>query len=327
MKLNYAKIVGTGSCAPENVLSNEDLEKIIETSDEWITTRTGIKQRRIIDNGKFTSDLALEASKLALENANMPASELDGIILGTISPDFIFPSTACILQSQLGCGNIMAFDLLAGCSGFQYALHVGNSMVCSGQARNLLIVGAEVLSRIMDYEDRTTCILFGDGAGSVVLTQSEEPGVMSSILNSDGSNWEMLYMPGGGSRIPASEESVKNRDHFLKMNGRDVFKVAVKSLENASVEAVEEAKLKPEDIDLFVPHQANLRIIDAVRKRLDMPEEKVYINLDKYGNTSSASVPIALDEAVQAGKAKKGDVILTAAFGAGFTWGASLFKL
>jgi len=325
--LKYAKILGTGSCAPDNVLSNEDLEEIIETSDEWITSRTGIKQRRIVDKGKYTSDLALEASRMALENANMPASEIDGIILGTISPDFIFPSTACILQSQLGCGNIMAFDLLAGCSGFQYALHVGNGMVCSGQSKNLLIVGAEVLSRIMDYEDRSTCILFGDGAGAVVLSQSDEPGVMSSVLNSDGENWELLYMPGGGSRIPATVESVQNRDHYLKMNGRDVFKVAVKSLETASVEAVEKANLKPEDIDLFVPHQANLRIIDAVRKRLDMPEDKVYINLDKYGNTSSASVPIALDEAVQAGRAKKGDIILTAAFGAGFTWGASLFKL
>lgn len=325
--MKYAKILGTGSCAPDNVLSNEDLEEIIETSDEWITSRTGIKQRRIVDKGKYTSDLALEASRMALENANMPASEIDGIILGTISPDFIFPSTACILQSQLGCGNIMAFDLLAGCSGFQYALHVGNGMVCSGQSKNLLIVGAEVLSRIMDYEDRSTCILFGDGAGAVVLSQSDEPGVMSSVLNSDGENWELLYMPGGGSRIPATVESVQNRDHYLKMNGRDVFKVAVKSLETASVEAVEKANLKPEDIDLFVPHQANLRIIDAVRKRLDMPEDKVYINLDKYGNTSSASVPIALDEAVQAGRAKKGDIILTAAFGAGFTWGASLFKL
>ena len=325
--MKYSKIQGTGSCAPDNVLSNEDLEKIIDTSDEWITTRTGIKQRRIVDKGKYTSDLAMEACLRALDDANMPASELDGIILGTISPDFIFPSTACILQSQLGCGNIMAFDLLAGCSGFQYALHVGNGMICSGQSKNLLIVGAEVLSRIMDYEDRSTCILFGDGAGAVVLTQSDEPGVMSSILNSDGDNWEMLYMPGGGSRIPATEESVKNRDHYLKMNGRDVFKVAVKSLETSSVAAVEQANLKPEDIDLFVPHQANLRIIDAVRKRLDMPEEKVYINLDKYGNTSSASVPIALDEAVKAGRAKEGDIILTAAFGAGFTWGASLFKL
>ncbi|MGI9554088.1 MAG: beta-ketoacyl-ACP synthase III [Thermodesulfobacteriota bacterium] len=325
--MNFAKILGTGSCAPENILSNEDLEKIVETSDEWITTRTGIKQRRIADKGIYTSDMAYEASLKALENADIDASELDGIILGTISPDFIFPSTACILQSKLGCKNIMAFDLLAGCSGFLYALHVGQSMVSSGQAKKLLIVGAEVLSRIMDYEDRTTCILFGDGAGAVVLSESDEPGILSSCLNSDGDNWELLYMPGGGSRIPATVESVKNRDHFLKMNGRDVYKVAVKSLETASIEAVEKANLSPGDIDLFVPHQANLRIIDAVRKRLDMPEDKVYVNLDKYGNTSSASVPIALDEAIQAGRAKKGDNILTAAFGAGFTWGATLFRL
>ena len=325
--MKFAKILGTGSCAPDKILSNEDLEKIVETSDEWITTRTGIKQRRIADEDIYTSDMAYEASVKALENSEMSPSELDGIILGTISPDFIFPSTACILQSKLGCENIMAFDLLAGCSGFLYALHVGQSMVSSGQSKKLLIVGAEVLSRIMDYEDRTTCILFGDGAGAVVLSESDDPGILSSCLNSDGDNWELLYMPGGGSRIPATEESVKNREHYLKMNGRDVYKVAVKSLETASMEAVEKAKLSPGDIDLFVPHQANLRIIDAVRKRLDMPEDKVYVNLDKYGNTSSASVPIALDEAIQAGRAKKGDNILTAAFGAGFTWGATLFRL
>lgn len=325
--MKHAKILGTGSCAPEKILSNEDLEKIVETSDEWITTRTGIKQRRIAEKDVYTSDMAYEASLKALESAGVSASELDGIILGTISPDFIFPSTACILQSKLGCENIMAFDLLAGCSGFLYALHVGNGMVSSGQAKKLLIVGAEVLSRIMDYQDRTTCILFGDGAGAVVLSESDEPGVLSSCLNSDGDNWELLYMPGGGSRIPATEESVKNRDHYLKMNGRDVYKVAVKSLETASIEAVKKANLSPGDIDLFIPHQANLRIIDAVRKRLDMSEDKVYVNLDKYGNTSSASVPIALDEAIQAGKAKKGDNILTAAFGAGFTWGATLFRL
>ena len=325
--MNYAKILGTGSSTPEATLTNEDLEKIVETSDEWITTRTGIKQRRIADKDVNASDMAYEASVRALESADMSPSDIDGIILGTITPEFLFPSTACLLQSKLGCRNIMAFDLLAGCSGFLYALHVGNAMVSSGQSKNLLIVGAEVLSRIMDYEDRSTCILFGDGAGAVVLSQSEEPGVLSSCLNSDGDNWELLYMPGGGSRIPASVESVQNRDHFLKMNGRDVFKIAVKSLETASLEAVERANLKPEDIDLFIPHQANLRIIDAVRKRLDMPEEKVYINLDRYGNTSSASVPIALDEAIQAGIAKKGDNILTAAFGAGFTWGATLFKL
>jgi len=264
--LKYAKIIGTGSSAPERILSNHHLENMIDTSDEWITTRTGIKQRRIVDKGVYTSDIAYEASVKALESAGVCASELDGIILGTISPDFIFPSTACILQSKLGCENIMAFDLLAGCSGFLYALHVGNGMICSGQFNKLLIVGAEVLSRIIDYEDRTTCILFGDGAGAVVLSQSDEPGILSSCLNSDGNNWEFLYMPGGGSRIPATEESVRNRDHFLKMNGKDVFKVAVKSLETASIEAMEKAKMSCRDVDLFIPHQANIRIIDAVRK-------------------------------------------------------------
>ncbi len=325
--MEFAKILGTGSCAPDRVLSNKHLEDIIDTSDEWITTRTGIQQRRIADEGVYTSDIAYEASVKALENANVSASELDGIILGTISPDFIFPSTACILQNRLGCENIMAFDLLAGCSGFLYALHVGNGMICSKHSKKLLIVGAEILSRIIDYEDRTTCILFGDGAGAVVLSQSDEPGILSSCLNSDGNNWEFLYLPGGGSRIPATEESVRNREHFLKMAGKDVFKVAVKSLETASIEAIERANLSPEDIDLFVPHQANIRIIDAVRKRLDMPEDKVYVNLHKYGNTSSASVPIALDEMIQDGSAKKGDLILMSTFGAGFTWGATLFRL
>ncbi|NIP29677.1 MAG: beta-ketoacyl-ACP synthase III [Candidatus Dadabacteria bacterium] len=325
--MKHVKIIGTGSAAPEKILSNTDLEEMMDTSDEWITSRTGIKERRIADKNIASSDLAYHASVKALESANIDASELDGIIVGTITPDFLFPSTACILQSKLNAPNILAFDLSAGCSGFLYALHVGYGMISGGSAKKLLIVGAEVLSRVVDYEDRSTCILFGDGAGAVVISDSDEPGILSSIMNSDGKDWKLLYQPGGGSRIPATEESIKNKEHFLKMEGKDVFKVAVKSMETATVNVVKDANLNPSDIDLLIPHQANYRIIEAIRKRLDMPEEKVFCNLDKYGNTSSASVPIALDEAINTGRAKKGDTVLFAAFGAGFTWGASIVKL
>lgn len=325
--MNFAKILGTGSYAPEKILSNIDLERIVETSDEWITSRTGIKERRIVDEDIATSDVAYEASIKALKKSNISASELDGIIVGSITPDYLMPSTACILQSKLGARNIMAFDLIAGCSGFLYALHVGSNIVTSGNAKNLLIVGAETLSKFIDFEDRSTCILFGDGAGAAVISKSDTPGILSSCMGSNGDYWELLYIPGGCSRIPASDKSVKNRDHFVKMKGNDVFKVAVKSLETASIEAIEKADLTPNEIDLFIPHQANYRIIDAVRKRVDLPEEKVFCNLEKYGNTSSASVPLALDEAIEKGIAKEGDTILSAVFGGGFTWGASVFKL
>ena len=325
--MNHVKIIGTGSAAPDKVLSNNDLETLVETSDDWITARTGIKERRIADENTASSDLGYEASVKALESANIDASEIDGIIVGTITPDFLFPSTACLLQSKLGARGVLAFDISAGCSGFLYALHVGYGMITGGTADKLLIVGAETLSRVVDYEDRSTCILFGDGAGATVISRSDEPGILSSIMNSDGKDWQLLYQPGGGSRIPATEESIRNKEHFLKMEGKDVFKVAVKSMENATVEVIKDANLDPSDIDLLIPHQANYRIIEAIRKRLDMPEEKVFCNLDRYGNTSSASVPIALDEAIKIGKAKKGDTVLFAAFGAGFTWGASIVKL
>lgn len=322
--LNFSRIIGTGAFSPEKTLSNLDFEKIVETSDEWITTRTGIKERRIAESGVATSDMAYEASVKALESAGLKATDIDTIIVGTVTPDHFFPSTACILQSNLGAKNSHAFDLLAGCSGFIYALHVADSLIKAESSENILIVGAETLSRIVDYEDRSTCILFGDGAGAAVLSRSEAPGVMSTCLGSDGDHWELLYMPGGGSRIPATEHSVKNREHFLKMKGNDVFKVAVKSLENASLEAIGKAGLRPEDIDYFIPHQANYRIIEAVRKRLNFPEEKVFCNLDRYGNTSSASVPIALDEALRNGNIKSGDRVLFSVFGAGFTWGAAV---
>jgi len=324
--LSLVKFLGIGSSAPDKVLSNVDFEKMIDTSDEWIRSRTGISERRIAEPEVASSDLAYEASIKALEDANIGPEDIDGIIVGTITPDFIFPSTACVLQGRLGAYQAFAFDVLAGCSGFIYALHVAKGLIQGGTAKKLLVVGAETLSKIMNYEDRTTCILFGDGAGAAVISVSETPGILSSCLGANGDGWDLLYMPGGGSRIPTSEESVKNGSHFLKMEGKEVFKEAVKALQNSSLEAIEQAGITPDDIDLLIPHQANYRIIDAVRRRLELPEDKVFCNLDRYGNTSSASVPIALDEAVKSGRLKKGDIVVFSAFGAGFTWGASVVR-
>ncbi len=324
--MSFVRFLGTGSAAPDKVLSNFDLEKIVDTTDEWIMTRTGIRERRIADPGVATSDIAYEAAIKALESASVDPEELDGIIVGTISPDYLFPSTGCVLQSRLGAKKAFAFDLLAGCSGFLYALQTGKGMIDGGNAKKLLIVGAETLSKIMDFEDRTTCILFGDGAGAAVIGKSDTPGILSCCLGSNGDQGDLLIMPGGGSRMPPSEESVKNKCHFLKMQGKDVFKEAVKAIESSSLEAIKMANITPDEIDLFIPHQANYRILEAVRKRLGMPEEKVFSNLDRYGNTSSASVPIALDEAVRSGRVKEGDILLFSVFGAGFTWGAAVVR-
>lgn len=324
--MKYAKIIGTGSSVPETVLSNSDLEKMVDTSDEWITSRTGIKERRISDKNTAASDVAYGAAEKALSAAGVSAQQLDAIIVGTITPDFIFPSTGCILQNRLGAKKAYAFDLMAGCSGFLYALHVAQGIIKSGGAEKILAIGVDVLSKVTDFEDRSTCILFGDGAGAAVLTASDEPGILSSILNSDGNHWDLLYVPAGGSRTPIDEEVLKSREQYIKMEGNDVFKVAVKSMESATVDAIAKANLSPEDIDLFIPHQANYRILEAVRKRLDFPEEKVFSNLDKYGNTSGASIPLALDEAVRRGNVEEGSLVLFAAFGAGFTWGASVVR-
>ncbi|MGI9558630.1 MAG: beta-ketoacyl-ACP synthase III [Thermodesulfobacteriota bacterium] len=325
--MSFVRIAGIGSYAPEKVLSNHDLEKIVDTSDEWISTRTGIKERRIAAGNEASSDMALAASKSALAAANVSPSEIDVIVVATVTPDYLFPSTGCIIQSKLKAKNAYSFDILAGCSGFLYALHIGRDMIDCGRAKTVLAVGAESLSKVVDYEDRSTCVLFGDGSGAAVLRKSDTPGILSSLMCSDGDNWNLLYMPGGGSRIPASEQSVKNREHFLKMEGNEVFKVAVKAMETASDKAMELAGVKPSDIDLFIPHQANLRIIEAIRKRMDMPEEKVSVNLDRYGNTSSASIPIALHEAIKEGRVSEGSTLLLAAFGAGFTWGSCVVRL
>lgn len=325
--MKYAKITGTGSAVPDAVLSNSDLEKMVETSDEWITTRTGIRERRIADDGTASSDIAHEAAQKALEAADVGPGELDAVVVGTVTPDFLFPSTACVVQSHLGAKNACAFDLMAGCAGFLYTLHIAQGMIKSGGAEKILVIGAETLSKIVDFEDRSTCILFGDGAGAVVLEGSDEPGILSSLVSSDGDCWDLLYVPAGGSRRPVDRDVLETGDQYIKMKGNDVFRVAVKSMESATVDAVEKAGLRPDDIDLFVPHQANHRIVEAVRKRLDFPEEKVFLNLDRYGNTSAASVPLALDEAVRSGRVSRGDTVLFAAFGAGFAWGASVVRL
>lgn len=324
--MSFVRFLGIGSNAPEKIMTNMDLEKFVDTSDEWIQTRTGIRERRIAEPDEATSDIAYEASLKALESAGIDARDLDGIIVGTVTPDYIFPSTACILQSRLGAKKAFAFDLLAGCSGFLYALQAGKGIIGCGDAKKLLVIGAETISKITDFEDRTTCILFGDGAGAAIISESDSPGILSICLGANGDEWELLYMPGGGSRIPPSEESIKNRAHYLKMKGKEVFKEAVKALESSSLEAIRMADITPDEIDLFIPHQANYRILDAVRRRVGLPEEKVFSNLDRYGNTSSASVPIALDEAVRSGRVKEGDTILISVFGAGFTWGAAVVR-
>jgi len=324
--LSPVRILGTGSSAPEKVLSNFDLEKIVDTSDEWIRTRTGIVERRIANPNIATSDMAYEASLRAIESASIDPADIDGIILGTVTPDYFFPSTACLLQSRLGARNAFGFDLSAGCSGFVYGLQVGKGMIESGDARIILVVGAETMTRIMDFKDRATCVLFGDGAGAAIISKSESPGILSLHLGANGDDWELLHMPAGGSRIPPSEESVRNRLHYIKMKGNDIFKEAVKAMESAAIEAIRKANITPDEIDLFIPHQANLRIMEAVRRRLDIPPEKVFVNVDKYGNTSSASVPIALDEAVRSGKIQKGNLVLFSVFGAGFTWASGVVR-
>jgi len=323
----YAQIVGTGSYLPSRILSNRDLEKIVETSDEWISTRTGIKERRIADDKEAASDLAISAASEALKSAGIRADELDLIIVATLSPDMVFPSTACIVQAALGAHRAFAFDLSAACTGFIYALSVADSYLKSGQFRHALVIGTEVISRLLDWKDRGTCIIFGDGAGAVVLRSvNAKRGVLSSHLHADGRLWDLLYVPGGGSRLPMSEAVLADRNNFLKMKGNETFKVAVRNLEEVAWEALNHLHLSVEEIALMVPHQANIRIIRALTERLKFPEEKVVINIDRVGNTSAASIPIALDEAVRAGRVKEGDYLLMIAFGAGLTWGASIVK-
>ncbi len=325
--MKKAVVAGIGGYVPGGILTNKDLETIVETSDEWITTRTGIKERRIAAKNQVTTDLALEASRIAIKKAGIRPRQLDYIIFATATPDMLFPSAACLLQHKLGAKNAAGFDIAAGCSGFIYALSIAEKYIEAGAAEHILVVGAEILSRIVDWSDRTTCVLFGDGAGAVVLSaKNGDRGIISTIIKSDGSYGDLLKLPGGGSLYPASYESVDNKLHYIKMSGNEVFKKAVKSMEDIAAEILELNGFEGKDVDLLVPHQANMRIIHAVQKRTNIPENRTYINIHKYGNTSAASIPIALFEAEERGFLKERDLVLCVAFGAGFTWGASLIR-
>lgn len=320
------RILGTGSSVPEKVLTNLDLERMVDTSDEWITTRTGIKERRIALPSETTSTFALEASWRALRSASVAPEELDCIIVATVTPDMLFPSTACILQHALGAKNAFAFDLEAGCTGFVYALSVAEKYLLAEGKGKALVVGAETLSKIVDWQDRATCVLFGDGAGAVVLGLDERPGILATYLGADGGGAHLLELPAGGSRMPASFETVEKRLHYIRMNGNEVFKFAVRVVEEASRKVLERAQRTIDDVSLFIPHQANIRIIQSAAKRLGIPEEKIFVNVDRYGNTSAASVPIALDEALRSQRIGEGDIVLLVGFGAGLTWGAALIE-
>jgi 3-oxoacyl-[acyl-carrier-protein] synthase III len=319
----FARIAGTGSYLPDKVLTNADLEKLVETSDEWIQARTGIRQRHIAADGQTTGDLAFEAATRALEAAGVKASEIDLIVLGTTTPDIIFPSTACLLQHRLGANGCAAFDVNAACSGFVYALGVANNFIRAGAAKTALVVGAETLSRMIDWTDRGTCVLFGDGAGAVVLQASDEAGVMSTHLHADGGHKELLYNAVGVS-VGFTDEP--NHGVKVRMAGSEVFKVAVKTLDAVVEETLAANNIDKAAIDWLIPHQANLRIITATAKRLAMPMERVVVTVDRHGNTSAASVPLALDEAVRSGRVKRGDLLLLEAFGGGFTWGSALIR-
>jgi 3-oxoacyl-[acyl-carrier-protein] synthase-3 len=316
-----------GSYYPERVLTNQDLERMVDTSDEWIVTRTGIKERRIAAPEQASSDLAENAARRALEMAGCTPRDLDHIIVATVTPDYMFPSCACTLQAKLDAPQAVAFDISAACTGFVYGLSLSKALIQSGQSRRILLVGVETLSRITDYEDRTTCVLFGDAAGAVIVEASDDAeGIVSVALGSDGQYGPLLYQPAGGSRNPATAETVANHMHMMKMNGNEVFKIAVRGMEAISRQALEEAKLDVSDVDLFIPHQANRRIIDAMSKRLGIPEEKVVVTIERFGNTSAASIPVALDGVVREGRVKPGMLVGMAAFGAGLTWGGALVR-
>ncbi len=323
-----AKIIGTGSALPDKIVTNADLEAIVDTNDEWITTRTGIKQRRIACEGEYTSTFAVKAAQNAMEMAGIAAEELDLIILGTVTPDFPFPSTACIIQHELKAVNAAVFDLSAACSGFIYALSIAEKYILTRTARNVLVIGAEVLSRIVDWSDRNTCVLFGDGAGAAIVTATEgDSSICSTHLFSNGAHWDLLYQPGCGNRNPASNPAtLDQRLYYLKMTGNDVFKYAVRAMEEAACAALDANGMTAADVDCFIPHQANLRIVEATGKRLGIPKERVFVNLHNYGNTSAASIPIALDEANRNGRLKHGDTVLLDAFGGGFTYGSALMR-
>jgi len=326
--MNKVMIAGTGSYLPEKILTNADLERMVETSDEWIITRTGIRERRICPPEMATSDLATEAAKRAMADAGVTAADIDGLICATITPDKQFPSTACLIQNNLELPPVPCFDISAACSGFIYALEIARNFIRNGTCGTMLVIAAETMSRVTDYTDRSTCILLGDGAGAAVVRRSERghDGILGSHLAAAGKYAGLLHMPAGGSRMPASRETVEKRLHFMKMEGAALFKIAVQSMVDAASIIIRKAGLKIEDVSLVIPHQANLRIINSVMSGIGLPPEKVFVNIEKYGNMSAACIPIALDEAVRSGRVKPGDIILTVAFGAGLTWGANLIR-
>ena len=322
-------ILGTGSYTPKRVLTNDDIAKMVDTSDEWIRARSGIRERRIAGDDQATSDLAVNAGRIALEDAGVAASEIDLLVVATITPDYPMPSTACIVQHKLGVPSASAcFDVNAACSGFIYALDTACSMIASGRYHKALVIGAEKLSTVVDWRERGTCLLFGDGAGAAVVGASRKPGVglLGTRLGSLGEDTELLYIPAGGSRTPASAATVARRDHFIKMKGKEVFKLAVRVMEEAARDILEQHGVAANQIGLVIPHQANLRIIDAIAQYLELPVERFFVNVDRYGNTSAASIPIALDEARRAGRIKKDDLTLLVAFGAGLTYGSALIR-
>lgn len=327
-----SSIIGTGSYVPEKVLTNEDLSKIVDTSDEWITSRTGIKQRRIAAPDEATSDMASQAARRAMAAAGVTPEEINLIVVATVTPDMFFPSTACFVQKKIGAVNAVCFDISAACSGFLYALQVARHFINTGNRTTALVIGAEKLSSLINWEDRNTCVLFGDGAGAVVIRRAKEgdtnaPGrVLSTVMGSDGSLSDLLKVPGGASACPITPENVASRPNTIRMEGRETFKHAVTRMCQASEQALEIAGLTTADVAMVIPHQANARIITVIAERLGVPPERTFMNLDKYGNTSAATIPVALDEAHRQGKIKRGDVVLLVAFGGGFTWASSVLR-
>ncbi len=323
----HIRIRSTGVYLPDRVLTNADLEKMVDTSDEWITTRTGIKERRMASKEQVTSDLAVNAARMALERGGLKAEDIDLILVATNTPDTIFPATACWVQKKLGIKEIPAFDLEAGCTGLLYALIVAEGLILSGTARRILLIGVDILTKITNWEDRSTCVLFGDGAGAFILEESDdESGLISHFWGADGSLAELLILPGGGTLYPASEDMVKKRLHYLSMKGNEVFKHAVKRMGEAALEALKQAGIEKEQVDYLIPHQANLRIIDATGERLNLPKEKIVVSIHKYGNMSVATIPVALHELAEEGKLQKGQIIVMVAFGAGFTWASAVYR-
>jgi 3-oxoacyl-[acyl-carrier-protein] synthase III len=323
-----AAIRGTGYAVPDKVMTNEDFEKIIDTSDEWITKRTGIKERRICSEGESTKGLAVQAARNAIADAGIEADQLDLIICATITPELPFPATACLVQNELGLSGVPAFDVSGACSGFVYGLTIGSKFIETGMHKRVMVIGVDVMSRFTDYSDRGSCILFGDGAGAVILEATEEPrGVVFTTMHAEGSGWDFIHVPAGGTAKPPSAETIAAGEHYVRMRGRDVYKFAVEKMQWLLGECMDKAGLTVDDVDLVIPHQVNVRIIKSATEKFDFPMDKIYLNIERYGNTSGASVPMALAEAREKGLVKSGDNLLLVAFGAGLTWAGAVVKM